>query len=124
MNRNDLCLAEGEGTVYTLLELDYEKQSFYNMTVTVTDFGQPALTSTTYLLVTVNNLPDEVPKFSNRIYEVQVLDDTPVGTAFYTLSAGSGQYYYNISGKNDNKTTLWYWYDFMTKFILYFSIKF
>lgn len=63
-----------DGTVSTLGPLDFEKKSFYNITVIAYDKGQNSLSSSAKLWVTVSDMPDDVPDFPKAAYTIGKLD--------------------------------------------------
>ncbi|XP_011302069.1 cadherin-89D [Fopius arisanus] len=77
-----------DGTVMTIAELDYERQSLHNVTITVRDLGEPSLTATALLFVRVLDVPDvpdvpdktthDRPVFQHRYYEVEIEENSVV----------------------------------------------
>ena len=53
------------GQITTVVRLDREKNSNYNLTVLAVDRGSPARTATTTVSVTVDNVNDDPPLFSS-----------------------------------------------------------
>ncbi|XP_030344443.1 cadherin-23 isoform X2 [Strigops habroptila] len=86
---------------------DRERQSFYSLVVTVEDEGNPSLSATTTVYVTVLDENDNAPTFRQQLYEVtldegpatlnatlvtvQALDqdEGPNGTVAYTITEGN-----------------------------------
>ncbi|XP_062869869.1 protocadherin Fat 3 [Trichomycterus rosablanca] len=68
---------KGMGTIMLAKPLDAETQSFYNLTVQVTD-GTNTATTQVYIRVLDSN--DNAPVFSQPVYEVSVSEDVPVDT--------------------------------------------
>ncbi|XP_062467634.1 cadherin-23 isoform X5 [Pezoporus occidentalis] len=86
---------------------DRERQSFYSLVVTVEDEGNPSLSATTTVYVTVLDENDNAPTFQQQLYEVtldegpstlnatlitvQALDqdEGPNGTVTYTITEGN-----------------------------------
>ncbi|KAM6923449.1 LOW QUALITY PROTEIN: uncharacterized protein FYW49_005886 [Xenentodon cancila] len=60
--------------------LDREIQSDYNITVTATDGGSPSLSSVRVLSILINDVNDNPPTFIQREYNVNILENQPVGT--------------------------------------------
>ncbi|NXS63367.1 CAD23 protein, partial [Brachypteracias leptosomus] len=86
---------------------DREQQSFYSLVVTVEDEGNPSLSATTTVYVTVLDENDNAPAFQQQLYEVtldegpstlnatlvtvQALDrdEVPNGTVAYAITEGN-----------------------------------
>ncbi|CAK6976329.1 protocadherin Fat 4-like [Scomber scombrus] len=75
------------GMVSVAGELDRETKAEYNLQVVAEDQGRPARSSTATLLVQVSDINDNVPKFSEAEYEVEVLETESVDTSVLSLSA-------------------------------------
>lgn len=97
---NSLCLKA---------ELDREKQSFYNVTVTASDLVQPAvlqLSSTAQVYVTVGDVNDNAPQFVSPD-TVRIAEDTPLHSVIMTVrteddddgSKGMVLYYLNTTAE-------------------------
>ncbi|CAG5990901.1 unnamed protein product [Menidia menidia] len=67
--------------------LDRESNSFFNITITATDEGIPALTSTRDLAVYVSDINDNAPRFADDVFNVYLKENSPVGDVLKTLSA-------------------------------------
>uniref|UniRef100_A0A8C7WXQ4 Cadherin domain-containing protein n=1 Tax=Oryzias sinensis TaxID=183150 RepID=A0A8C7WXQ4_9TELE len=67
--------------------LDREKQSEYNITLTATDAGFPSLSSDAVLSIQVSDVNDNAPTFSQSEYNVNILENQPVGTFVIKVSA-------------------------------------
>ncbi|XP_069100992.1 protocadherin Fat 4-like [Argopecten irradians] len=66
--------------------LDYETTVYYNLQVTVTDNGYPALSSTVSVDVTVLNVNEDRPVFAGT-YHVVASEDTVLGSTLVTVTA-------------------------------------
>ncbi|XP_044201151.1 protocadherin Fat 4-like [Thunnus albacares] len=75
------------GIVSVADALDRESKAEYNLQVIAEDQGRPARSSTATLLIQVSDINDNVPKFSEAEYEVEVLETESVGTSVLSLSA-------------------------------------
>ncbi|XP_072295798.1 protocadherin beta-15 [Eucyclogobius newberryi] len=64
--------------------LDREMQAQYNITISATDGGSPALSSFKILTVTVSDINDNSPTFTQTNFIASVLENEPVNT--YVLS--------------------------------------
>jgi hypothetical protein len=68
--------------------VDAEVQSSYSLTVTATDQGTPALSSTSVIVVTVNDVNDNTPAFvQSGGYSFSVLENSVTGTSVGTVAA-------------------------------------
>ncbi|XP_069026675.1 protocadherin alpha-12-like isoform X33 [Embiotoca jacksoni] len=67
--------------------LDRESSSQYNISITATDEGSPALSSTSVINVHVSDVNDNKPIFTENIYNVYVKENSPVGAVLKTVSA-------------------------------------
>ncbi|KAM7290979.1 cadherin-related tumor suppressor [Ixodes scapularis] len=67
--------------------LDRERVSRYNLTVTATDRGSPARSSTAYLLILVNDVNDHEPVFEKADYSALLSELSPVGSFVSAVTA-------------------------------------
>ncbi|XP_012931148.1 protocadherin gamma-A5 isoform X11 [Heterocephalus glaber] len=67
--------------------LDREKEAAHDLLLTAVDGGNPILSSTTHIRVTVLDANDNAPLFTQSEYRVSVPEDIPVGTGLLTLTA-------------------------------------
>ena len=75
------------GIVTTRIELDRETQDTHSFLVFATDAGIPSQTGSAMLTVTVLDENDQFPIFSQDVYEGQLAERQPPGTAILTVSA-------------------------------------
>lgn len=75
------------GMVSVAAALDRETQAEYDLLVVAEDQGRPARSATATLLVQVSDINDNIPKFSEAEYQVEVLETEAVGTNLFNLSA-------------------------------------
>nr|XP_046152091.1 protocadherin Fat 2-like [Oncorhynchus gorbuscha] len=71
-------------------ELDFEMRQSYNLTVQAVDHGLPrSLSSSCFIEVEVLDVNENLnkPVFSMFVYEASVIEDAPVGTSVFTLTA-------------------------------------
>ncbi|XP_062392880.1 protocadherin beta-16-like isoform X5 [Sardina pilchardus] len=68
-------------------ELDREQQHELSLLLTATDGGTPQRFGTVVIHVTVLDANDNVPVFSKLIYEVNLLENSPLDTVVVTVSA-------------------------------------
>ncbi|XP_035016863.2 protocadherin alpha-5 isoform X9 [Hippoglossus stenolepis] len=73
--------------VVTKSQLDREKQSIYDVTVTAKDAGEPALTSEKTFRVVVSDVNDNSPEFSTSRYNFYVPENNPPGLSVFSLIA-------------------------------------
>ena len=88
-----------DGSISTLVSLDYEEQSVYNLTVMAMDLGTPALNTTMAITVTVTDVYDTAPNFTQKLYNRTLDVNTPESTVILTLMAGKYDIRYEIEGK-------------------------
>ncbi|XP_044081909.1 protocadherin beta-14-like [Neovison vison] len=81
----------GDGKLYPELvldrALDHEEESELSLTLTALDGGSPPRSGTTLVLIKVLDINDNAPQFAQKLYEVQVLEDTPIGSWIITIFA-------------------------------------
>ncbi|XP_070771479.1 protocadherin Fat 4 [Enoplosus armatus] len=75
------------GMVSVAGALDRETTAEYDLLVVAEDQGRPARSATASLLVQVSDINDNVPRFSQGEYRVEVSETESVGTSLLTLSA-------------------------------------
>ncbi|KAL4822162.1 hypothetical protein H8958_000121 [Nasalis larvatus] len=67
--------------------LDREKETVHDLLLTALDGGDPVLSGTTHIHVTVLDANDNAPLFTPSEYSVSVPENIPVGTRLLTLTA-------------------------------------
>ncbi|XP_040297663.1 protocadherin alpha-2-like isoform X3 [Bufo bufo] len=67
--------------------LDREKQSVYNLTLTAYDGGKPRLSGNTHILVNVEDVNDNAPLFDQPFYQCTVNENAVKGTLVFKLNA-------------------------------------
>ncbi|NWV21706.1 PCDGA protein, partial [Origma solitaria] len=67
--------------------LDREEAAFHELVLRASDGGDPALTGTARIRVTVLDANDNAPVFSQSEYTVRVPEDLPVGSVLITVMA-------------------------------------
>ncbi|XP_043918358.1 protocadherin-23 [Protopterus annectens] len=67
--------------------LDRETCSNYSLTILVSDRGAPPLNTSTVVLITVLDINDNTPEFTNLTYSIQVNESSPVETLLIQVSA-------------------------------------
>lgn len=68
-------------------ELDREQQQELDLLLTATDGGTPHRSGTISVHVTVLDTNDNLPVFTQQMYEVNLLENSPLGTVIVTVSA-------------------------------------
>ncbi|XP_051019087.1 protocadherin beta-15-like [Acomys russatus] len=81
----------GDGRKYPELvldkELDREEQAEFRLTLTALDGGSPPRTGTSQIRIVVMDTNDNAPEFSQAFYQVQVPENSPVGSVVAKVSA-------------------------------------
>lgn len=75
------------GKVTARIVFDYEKRSQYDFLVVVTDRGDPPLSATATLFLTITDTNDEWPKFDRSIYYLGSRENQPTGTLIGSVNA-------------------------------------
>ena len=91
---------ENSGLITLSGGLNFESTQSYSLIVTAQDFGSPSLSSTAFVVVTVIDENDNRPVFMPDSDEIQLDEDTPIGTLLYTAQAmdsdGNTQLVYSV----------------------------
>ncbi|XP_076875480.1 protocadherin gamma-A10-like isoform X22 [Brachyhypopomus gauderio] len=74
-------------TIITDDPLDRERVAEYNITITATDSGSPALSSKTTLNLKISDVNDNAPSFLKSVYTTNVIENNSPGLSIFTLSA-------------------------------------
>ncbi|XP_053501626.1 protocadherin beta-16-like isoform X45 [Ictalurus furcatus] len=88
--------------------LDREKQERLTLLLTATDGGEPVLSGTVQIHITVLDANDNAPVFTQKVYKAAVLENAPKGTKLTTVSASdadegtNGQVTYYISNNDED----------------------
>lgn len=69
---DDFEIDENTGVVTVAFKLDYDRRNTYNMEIVAEDEGEPALSSTATLTVTVINTNDKLPYFTPTTQKAEV----------------------------------------------------
>lgn len=103
---NKFSIGTINGHVRLVGELDREELSNYTLTVVATDKGEPPLSSTMYVTMTVLDVNDNTPSFSQNIYDIEMEENTLTGADVVQVFASdaddgtNGQIRFSISGGN------------------------
>ncbi|XP_017691028.1 PREDICTED: cadherin EGF LAG seven-pass G-type receptor 2 isoform X1 [Lepidothrix coronata] len=77
----------GTGWIVVASELDREAMDFYSFGVEAQDQGTPPMASTASVSVTILDVNDNSPEFTQREYGARLNEDAAVGTSVLTVSA-------------------------------------
>ena len=84
-NFNNSFTLDEDGCIFISSEVDREVIDFFNLTISVTDCGIPALSSFASVLINIVDVNDNAPQFMQDRFEVDVREDadsTVIFTAF------------------------------------------
>uniref|UniRef100_A0A8D2PXE3 FAT atypical cadherin 4 n=1 Tax=Zosterops lateralis melanops TaxID=1220523 RepID=A0A8D2PXE3_ZOSLA len=87
---NKFSIGTIDGEVRLTGELDREAVANYTLTVVATDKGQPSLSSSTDVVVIVLDINDNNPLFAQKLYKVEVAENTLTGTDLIQVLATDG----------------------------------
>ncbi|XP_031654393.1 protocadherin beta-16 isoform X18 [Oncorhynchus kisutch] len=74
-------------TVVTDSELDRERASEYNISVTCSDEGVPSLSSSVTLTLQISDVNDNEPVFERSSYEAYIIENNTPGLSIFTVKA-------------------------------------
>ena len=74
-------------TLVTDGELDRERSSEYNITVTCSDEGVPSLSSSVTLTLQISDVNDNAPVFERSSYEAYIVENNTPGLSVFTVKA-------------------------------------
>ncbi|XP_038131584.1 protocadherin gamma-A6-like isoform X2 [Cyprinodon tularosa] len=102
--------ADGSKNVEMILEkpLDREKQEHLSLVLTALDGGEPQMTGTMQILVTVLDANDNAPVFTEPVYKSSIVENMPIGTVVMSVTAtdadqgSNGRITYTISSITEN----------------------
>ncbi|XP_072233193.1 cadherin EGF LAG seven-pass G-type receptor 1 isoform X2 [Leuresthes tenuis] len=75
------------GWITVSVELDRETTDFYSFGVEARDHGIPAMSSSASVSITVLDVNDNVPTFTEKTYSLKINEDAVVGTSVLTVTA-------------------------------------
>lgn len=75
------------GWITVSAELDRETTEFYNFGVEARDHGMPSMSSSAGVSISVLDVNDNVPTFTQHLYSLKVNEDAVVGTSVLTVTA-------------------------------------
>ncbi|XP_033829804.1 protocadherin gamma-A11-like [Periophthalmus magnuspinnatus] len=73
--------------IMTDTELDRERNSKYNITVTCSDEGVPSLSSSVTLTLHISDVNDNAPVFDRSSYEAYIVENNSPGLSIFTVKA-------------------------------------
>ncbi|XP_033830397.1 protocadherin gamma-A11-like [Periophthalmus magnuspinnatus] len=73
--------------IMTDTELDRERTSHYNITVTCSDEGVPSLSSSVTLTLHISDVNDNAPVFDRSSYEAYIVENNSPGLSIFTVKA-------------------------------------
>ncbi|XP_032129146.1 protocadherin gamma-A2, partial [Sapajus apella] len=71
----------------TTKALDREQFSFYNITLTAKDEGNPSLSTDAHILLQVADINDNAPAFSRTSYSAYIPENNPRGASIFSVTA-------------------------------------
>ncbi|XP_055015522.1 protocadherin gamma-A3-like [Boleophthalmus pectinirostris] len=102
--------ADGSKNVEMVLvkPLDREKSEHLSLVLTALDGGEPQMSGTMQILITVLDVNDNAPVFTNPIYKASIKENAPLGTVVMTVTAtdadqgSNAKITYSVSSMPDN----------------------
>ncbi|XP_055080787.1 protocadherin gamma-A10-like isoform X8 [Periophthalmus magnuspinnatus] len=88
--------------------LDREKSEHLSLVLIALDGGEPQMSGTMQILITVLDANDNAPVFTNPIYKASIKENAPLGTVVTTVTAtdadqgSNGKITYSVFGMPDN----------------------
>ncbi|MCI4387971.1 hypothetical protein PGIGA_G00080130, partial [Pangasianodon gigas] len=81
--------ADGGKNVQMILQkpLDREKEETFTLLLTAVDGGEPVLSGSVRIHVTVLDSNDNAPVFTQKVYKASIIENSPKGTKLTTVSA-------------------------------------
>ncbi|XP_029959792.1 protocadherin gamma-A2-like isoform X27 [Salarias fasciatus] len=81
--------ADGNKNVEMVLQkpLDREKQEQISLVLTAVDGGEPQMSGTMLIVITVLDVNDNAPVFTQQTYKATVIENSPKGTVVATVTA-------------------------------------
>ncbi|XP_071362567.1 protocadherin Fat 3 [Trachinotus anak] len=92
------------GLIFIARDLDITCVGFYTLTVRVTDSGFPPLMATASVRISMILSDFSIPKFSQKEYQAEIMENSTIGTYVTTISALSrSTLVYDISRGNEER---------------------
>ncbi|XP_070557430.1 protocadherin Fat 4-like [Ptychodera flava] len=83
----DFGISSSSGTITVAQTLDVRLVDFYTLFISVQDGGTPSLTSQTTVNVTVIDVNDNAPEFTQEVFTYYVIENAPLSTSVGIVSA-------------------------------------
>uniref|UniRef100_A0A3Q3B7S6 Cadherin domain-containing protein n=1 Tax=Kryptolebias marmoratus TaxID=37003 RepID=A0A3Q3B7S6_KRYMA len=86
----EFTLKSSSNNFYSLMtdsELDRERASEYNITVSCSDEGVPSLSSSVTLTLQISDVNDNAPVFDRSLYEAYIVENNTPGLSIFTVKA-------------------------------------
>ncbi|XP_024919232.1 protocadherin beta-1-like [Cynoglossus semilaevis] len=107
---------EGDKNVEMVLQkpLDREKEEEISLVLTAVDGGEPQMSGTMLILITVLDANDNAPVFSQSTYKTMVTENSPKGTVIVTVTATdadqspNGKIMYSVSNTLDGDSLMFF----------------
>uniref|UniRef100_A0A3B3SA85 Cadherin EGF LAG seven-pass G-type receptor 1 n=1 Tax=Paramormyrops kingsleyae TaxID=1676925 RepID=A0A3B3SA85_9TELE len=80
-------VSNSTGWITVSMELDRETKEFYTFGVEARDHGIPVMSSSATVSITVLDVNDNVPTFTEKLYSLKINEDAVVGTSVLTVTA-------------------------------------
>ncbi|XP_072295796.1 protocadherin gamma-A11-like isoform X36 [Eucyclogobius newberryi] len=91
INKNiPFIISSSANNLYNIItdgELDRERNSQYNITVTCSDEGVPSLSSSVTLTLHISDVNDNAPVFDRSSYEAYIVENNSPGLSIFTVKA-------------------------------------
>ncbi|XP_072295791.1 protocadherin gamma-A11-like isoform X32 [Eucyclogobius newberryi] len=91
INKNiPFIISSSANNLYNIItdgELDRERHSQYNITVTCSDEGVPSLSSSVTLTLHISDVNDNAPVFDRSSYEAYIVENNSPGLSIFTVKA-------------------------------------
>ncbi|XP_066525904.1 protocadherin gamma-A11-like isoform X17 [Hoplias malabaricus] len=108
--------ADGSKTVEMVLQkpLDREKQENMSLLLTAVDGGEPVMSGTVQIHITVLDANDNAPVFTKPLYKAVITENSPKGTSVLSVSASdqdkasNGHVSYSISNNIDRMSEMFH----------------
>uniref|UniRef100_A0A673ATT1 FAT atypical cadherin 3b n=1 Tax=Sphaeramia orbicularis TaxID=375764 RepID=A0A673ATT1_9TELE len=102
LHKMQLVIDNATGLISIAKDLDLTSVGFYTLTVRVTDSGFPPLMATSTVRISLVLSDFSTPKFSQKEYPAEIMENSAIGTHVTTVSALSrSALFYDISRGNE-----------------------
>ena len=75
------------GGILSRVAIDREEKDYYQLTVVATDGGTPIQSTTMRISVKIGDLNDNIPRFTENVYEATVMENVSVGSLILSVQA-------------------------------------